>query len=497
VPENALRRNDHAISRRSLLQSAGLLGLAASTMGALDALAFAPERADAAVPTSKPDIQFDIGNYIAPAQTMNGVVFRFAPVYTTFATFALTRTPTTADQAALAQALSTIETQYAWSPSGAFVFVAYGLPYFNRLRSQQIPVDRQLPRLLADRSRFAIEEAVPSPTDVSRNNPGVTKQTFNIPVRIESNDVLVIVRSDSRSVISDILAYLGGSSTLNHAQVAPAGLRGLLQPTSSRLMFTQPGLPRAVANAQRLPYAGSINPTSPMWMGFADQQVSGAGPAQITTFAGNGSARLTTASAGDYFDNGAIVHLSHVIEDLAQFYANPDEPYTERCQYMFRSDPIPSLGNKDQFTDGGGPSSFENTFLGSNDAARNAMGINTFQNEHRMGHLAALQRSSRASDGTPMHIRADGPGFDSLDVPNGTSQPKLQFCVFVPTADFFATMRRNQASLDLVAKYDVDPDDNGLERFITATRRQNFLVPPRRHRAFPLVELGGWGGGNH
>jgi hypothetical protein len=31
--------------------------------------------------------------------------------------------------------------------------------------------------------------------------------------------------------------------------------------------------------------------------------------------------------------------------------------------------------------------------------------------------------------------------------------------------------------------------DNGLERFITATRRQNFLVPPRRHRAFPLLEL--------
>jgi hypothetical protein len=35
----------------------------------------------------------------------------------------------------------------------------------------------------------------------------------------------------------------------------------------------------------------------------------------------------------------------------------------------------------------------------------------------------------------------------------------------------------------------VDPDDNGLERFLTATRRQNFLVPPRRHRAFPLLEL--------
>jgi hypothetical protein len=61
--------------------------------------------------------------------------------------------------------------------------------------------------------------------------------------------------------------------------------------------------------------------------------------------------------------------------------------------------------------------------------------------------------------------------------------------VFVPTADFFARMRRNQASLDLQERFDVDEDENGLERFLTATRRQNFLVPPRRHRAFPLLEL--------
>jgi len=61
--------------------------------------------------------------------------------------------------------------------------------------------------------------------------------------------------------------------------------------------------------------------------------------------------------------------------------------------------------------------------------------------------------------------------------------------IFVPTADFFTAMRTNAAALDLVQQYNVDDDDNGLERFITATRRQNFLVPPRAHRAFPLLEL--------
>ena len=32
----------------------------------------------------------------------------------------------------------------------------------------------------------------------------------------------------------------------------------------------------------------------------------------------------------------------------------------------------------------------------------------------------------------------------------------------------------------------LDPSRCGV---LTATRRQNFLVPPRRNRAFPLVEL--------
>jgi hypothetical protein len=50
-------------------------------------------------------------------------------------------------------------------------------------------------------------------------------------------------------------------------------------------------------------------------------------------------------------------------------------------------------------------------------------------------------------------------------------------------------MRRSQASLDLAQRYNVPAQNRGIERFITATRRQNFLVPPRRNRAFPLLEL--------
>jgi hypothetical protein len=352
-----------------------------------------------------------------------------------------------------------------------------------------------MPRLASNNSRFALEEAVPSPTDVSPANPGITKQRFNVPVRIESNDILITVRSDNSTIISDVLGWLGGSNRLHGQSVtSPSLFRGLATVTSSRAQFVGVSLPRNMAETHGFSYSQRINSNSPMWMGFLDQQTNGAGPAAICTFAGNSSARLTTAKPGDYFDNGSIQHLSHVIEDLDQFYRLPagsdaGEPYTERVQYMFRSNPIPSVGNSDQFNNGGGPAYFTNRFQGTGDAAANAQAVNTFQGEHRMGHLCALQRSSRAADGTPIHVRMDGPGLDNMDVPDGSAQPKLQFTMFFPTAEFFRVMRVNQASLDLVSQFGVADEDNGLERFLTATRRQNFLIPPRRHRAFPLLEL--------
>lgn len=479
-------------TRRALLRKAAQLGVAASTLGALDALAWTPTRVRAAAQQSLPDIQFAIAGFTPAAVTVEGVPFKFGPLYTLFATLQLTRTPTKADQARLASALAQVEASYPFRPEGVFTFISYGIPYFQRLPGGMAGAlaSEHIPRLLEDPTRFALEEAVPGPTDVSSANPGVGKATFNVPVQIESNDMLLTLRSDSTANIEDVLGWLlGRRATLNGSKAGTSGLRGLLKITSRRLMFQQRGLPWQLALSHGLKYASYINKESPMWMGFADQQVSASGPPEITTFQGNSSAKLTTAMGGDYFDNGAILHLSHVIQDLAQFYARPAEPYTERVQYMFRSDPIPSTGNSDQFADGGGPSFLPNVYQGAGDAAQNAAGVGTYGGRQRIGHVSALQRSSRAADGTPMHIRADGPGFDAMDVPGGRRQPKLQFSIFVPSAEFFRTMRRNQAAQDLVQQFKVPDDDNGLERFITATRRQNFLVPPRRNRAFPLLEL--------
>ncbi len=479
-------------TRRSLLARAAVLGLAGSTLGALDLVAVAPRAGAAASRRRLPQIQFAIDRYTPHAVRMEGVPVRAAPVYTTFATIALARTPTVADQATLAAALATIESAYPFSPAGVFTIVSYGIPYFERLPGGMGGdlVAEHMPGLISEPQRYALEEAMPGPTDVSPANPEVTKLRFDVPVQIEANDMLVTLRSDHTEVLDDVLGWLAGENeTLAGTAVGTSGLGELLTVTSRRLMFNQPGLPRAVAEQQQLPYTETINPNSSMWMSFSDQQVGTSGPPLITTFAGNPDATLTTAQRGAYFARASIQHLSHVILDLEQFYERPQETYTRRVAEMFTANPVPSHGYPDQFTDGGGPAFLPNVFEGPNAARYEAEAHNTFDGQPHVGHMSGLQRSSRTVNGIPIHIRADGPGFDSLDVPDGSQQPKLHFSVFVPTADFFVNMRRNQASLDLAARYGVPSRNLGLERFTTATRRQNFLVPPRRHRAFPLLEL--------
>ncbi len=494
----------HLLTRRTAIKSASALALAAGALEIAGPLAWAPQRAAAA--TTLPDIQFDVGAFLTtPPQTSDtGVQFQMPPVHTVFITARLLRTPTTADRTMLANALNRLETSYAFNATNIMTFISYGIPYFNRLSGglNGTLVSSHLPRLLSNTSRYVLEEAVPSPTDVSSSNPGITKLRYNVPVAIESNDMLITVRSDNPSFVSDVLAWFGGSNVLRGQSAASPTLSGLLTFTSSRYMFAQIGLPQAVAQQNNLPFANFIQHQSPMWMGFADQQTNGAGPAAICTFAGNSSAKFSNAKAGDYFDNGSIQHLSHDIIDMLQWFdmdtptSPPDDDgtFVERNQYMFHA-PNSVPGNTNQFVDGGGPAFLNNVNNGPGYAARTAAGIGTNidpttgLHERRMGHLSCLQRSSRAADGTPAHIRMDGPGFDNMDVPGGSSQPKLQFSIFVPTSDFFRTMRVNQASLDLQAQFGVAPTDNGLERFITSTRRQNFLCPPRRNRVFPLVEL--------
>lgn len=512
---DASRLGDQQLSRRNLLRAAGL-GVGVSALAGLD-LRAGFSRAEAATPTAAlPQMQYDIGAHVPPATTVNevgatpGVLFGHGPAFTLFVTAALTRTPTLADRTTLSRALTTIEASYRFDPTGVFTFVSYGIPYFSRLPGgfHGPKVSKYMPRLLSDTTRYALEEAVPGPTDIHPNNPAITKPRFNVPVSIEGNDVLLTFRSDLKDHVYDCMLWLAGSNTLAGSTVPSPRFGGLFTWTSNRLFFGVKGLTRQIASQYNLPYQSRINPNQPMWMGFADGVASAFGPPEICSFQGNAELKLTTATRGDYFANGSIQVLNHVILDLAEFYltngsehdpASPDVGYLERVQYMYRPNRPDHFGFTDQFTDGGGPGFLDNKFQGNDDVFT---GLNTgslepgitvdqprvIQTHKVLGHIQCLHRSSRTPAGTPTHIRIDGSGFDNMDVPDGSMQPKLHFSAMVPTADRFRQMRVDQASPDLWSRFPIEDGDKGLEPRITATRRQNFLMPSRSHRAFPLLE---------
>jgi hypothetical protein len=136
-----------------------------------------------------------------------------------------------------------------------------------------------------------------------------------------------------------------------------------------------------------------------------------------------------------------------------------------------------------------------------------------FRRAGRIGHSSSIQPTSRllrdfvADDGkvyphgTAIPQRAD---FNTLDNPFAWSAfptrdsmqegpaAGLHFVVFNPSSDDF---QRNRLAMDGVL-----PDGTrlpiaarsrfqGFNAVLRTTHRQNFLVPPRRHRSFPLAEL--------
>jgi hypothetical protein len=502
VPQNPPR-----VSRRSVLVGGSAVVATLAIPEMLRQLSWIPDRvavAATAAAGSLPDVQFDLGPYLPAARTFDGILAAMPPVQTIFLTARLSRAPSKADAGRMESALSTIEANYPYAPGGVFAHVSYSDNYFTRLPASV--VSAHLPKTIAFGQQAAgqpvLKRAVAGSTDVAPGNRvfALRRPKFTVPVSFENNDILFTIRSDDVSYADDVANWLSGSNSLVGRPVASPRFDAGMTVTSKRHMFVQMGLPRYLAGANSLPFASFVNPFSPMWMGFADQQVNASSPAADVTFLGAHGIKLTDAQAGDYFDNGSIQHLSHVLLDLEQFYLDgrePEdgstdarEPFDERVQYMFTVPAEVPADPTDPFTDGGGPRDrgtrgafIPNTFQGADAAARHAAQFG------RIGHNDGLHRSGRTSDGRPIHQRIDGPGFDAMDTTDGVNTPKLQFSGFFPSADFFANLRRNVGAVDLMQQFDLDEEDHGLERFITATRRQNFLIPPRRHRGMPLVEL--------
>ena len=367
----------------------------------------------------------------------------------------------------LERVLAELDADYPSTPAGLGVTVAWGRPYFERLVAAQaaahLPWDRRA-------KKDALLDAVRFPSD-----PDETV--------LEQNDVAILLRSDSLERVGEAWKRIDDA--------------GVLEPTSIRKGFAGGGfeggtsLPKRMAMAAGVPGADLIPETSELFLGFTSTQKAGLGPARIANLETLGYADLKTG----YFRGGTHMHLSHLEEDLEAWFLNFD--FRERVDTAFRPhlDVAPNVQTVPQAAD---------------DVVTEERVRSDFKTSGRMGHSASIQVTSRlqqdvvADDGTvfpkgtAVPQRAD---FNTLDNPffwsaepgvvQATPMPGVHFVVFNPTSDDF---HRNRLAMDGVfpdGKLPFRPRarGQGFNAVLRTTHRQNFLVPPRRHRSFPLAEL--------
>jgi hypothetical protein len=372
----------------------------------------------------------------------------------------------------LEDSLKTLEGKYDATPAGLGITIAWGLPYFE----QHVP---EAWRRHAPYDRRAQKLALLA----ARRFPSDPEETV-----LEQNDVAVLLRSDSSDHVAD------GARTLFR------DLR-VFEPTSIRRGFVGGGfggrtsLPKKVAVAAGVAGADLIPDTAQLFLGFTSTQKDGLGPRRIANFETLGYVDLGPRG---YFHQGTHMHLSHVLENLEAWYLNFD--FQERVDTAFR--PGLRVGLNAQ-TVSQGPHQVEHDTQVKRD----------FRDTGRIGHSSAIQTTSRLQRdivgedgtnyprGTAIPQRAD---FNTLDNPFAWSaDPKrdqmqaspaagVHFVVFNPSSDDF---HRNRLAMDGVL-----PDGTrlplparargqGFNSILRTTHRQNFLVPPRRHRSFPLAEL--------
>jgi len=375
-------------------------------------------------------------------------------------------------QRELEDALRELDARFAPNPAGLAVTVAWGLPYFERYVPAQaqrhLPFDRRArkPALL--------------PTRTFPSDPAATI--------LEHNDVAVLLRSDRREHIDAAHKALFHDLSLFRATSIRSGFAG------GGFAGGQ-GLPKKLAVAAGVAGADLIPDGAELFLGFTSTQKAGLGPRLIANHETLGYVDLRSG----YFRNGTHMHLSHITEDLEAWYLNFD--FDERVLTAFR----PGLTNVRQGA--------QTVAQGPKDVSSPELLARQFRQTGRFGHSASIQASSRldrdfvAEDGTvypkgtAVPQRAD---FNTLDNPfawtidparDGFSADPaagVHFVVFNPSSDDF---HRNRLAMDGVlpdgTRLTVPPRTRaqGFNSVLTTTHRQNFLVPPRRHRSFPLAEL--------
>jgi hypothetical protein len=401
----------------------------------------------------------------------------------------------------LESVLSELETRFTPTPAGVGITIAWGLPYFHQYIPSlgktsgffkagtrypaYLPIDVATSKTKGH-TIYALRDARTFPSD--QPPPGFG------PVRLEQNDVAILLRSDSLANITAASnALFGPGSNQAGALFKVTSIR---QGFAGGGFYGQQGLPSKLALAAGIPGAKSIPRQSPLFLGFTSTLVSNMGPdiiANLETLPG-----LTDQWPNGYFKHGTTMHLSHLYEDLETWYEKSFPRYEQQVQAMQYPGitPPPTPGTYALQPPG-------------QTATQVAEGVKRY---HSYGHSGSLSVvDSTATDttsnygevypaGTTIPVRGD---FNTLDNPfHYTSDPTadrhsnkpaagLHFLMFQPTIEIFNSVRLAMdghfpgRTLPVAAH----STHAGINSVLHTTHRQNYLVPPRRHRSFPLAEF--------
>lgn len=481
-------------SRRTFLNRAAAAALgSAGVYGSLDALVGTagaappppppPPAQRPGPPPARPGSPPTVGGeqYLFTPRTVvdNGVTVISPPLNHAVVTAQLTGPVTSATQASLESVLVGLEASglMDFTATGGGVTVAWGRPYFQRLPaalvSQYMPIDR-LASAVAGSPVAALLDAIAFESDPSS-------------LLLESNDVAVIVASDSLVHVNTIISTIFDGPAASLFRVTSIR-RGFVD--ASRLGTQQQSLTKQFAVAAGVAGASSIPDQAELFLGFTSTQSNALAPSNVPSL--ETLPGITDQWPNGYFARGTTMHLSHITEDLVAWYKNA---YPTRVGAAIsptrRVDPAQPVTVPVRVEQ-------EGDVRGE------------LQTSGYIGHSSSMQPISRLTGqvvdnygvpwrpGTPIPLRAD---FNTLDNPfsfsaspaiDGFSQTPaagVHFVAYMPTSDMFHRMRRAMDGQYADGNLGSGAVHGPFNRALTTTHRQNFLVPPRAHRSFPLAEF--------
>ncbi len=423
--------------------------------------------------------------------TDNGVVVSVPPLYHEVVTAKLVTAGTAsalqAAQSRLEAVLESLEAQklLTYTPAGLGLSVGWGLSYFNRLPGSltqaKLPRDLTAPKVKGG-NQYALLPAVAFSTDP-------------IGLILEDNDVVIVMASDSLDHIATAYDAVFKGSTADLFSVTSIR-KGFVDATKLAGKSGEQSLTKQFAVKNKLPSANLIPDKAEMFLGFTSTQRTALGPGVITNL--ESLKGFTDQWPNGYFRYGTTLALSHLYEDLDNWYGA--NGYSSRVAAAF----TPRVAKKTApgtltLPEASAQVETESQILSDASYYGTVGHSSSMQPVSRLQAATTDNYGNRYAKDSTIPQRAD---FNTVDSPfayssdphrdGSTSTPKagVHFLSYTPTSYYFEQLRRamdgeykDGASVGAAAA------ESAFATSITATHRQNFLVPGRAHRSFPLAEL--------